>query len=770
MYHVDKILFRAKNIIFVHDFNIDVTKLAAIPQAIPHLSLPFTEPVERKPRIHCYPPEDALRGELTHATYAEVNKKRNFEVGWTNGWNNVRNCELRLKSASAGLRLYTAEAKRVRGGVEISNTPQAGVIQFSSMQQQSEEPQAPAQFRIPYDLESPSSTSVIAIGMDLIYQTEEGEFKFLLDAVLSTELPLAVNVHDVFKEYVLFSRFQIQTSSPSSSAAGQVPVQITGVELDGLGSDYMIKAPPRMSLPVDVLPEQPLWATYMIAIAEDKGDSRSSSSGKNSTSLNETTSLSLIVQYRHFVAIVMKRIEFVFCKDLVKSRFGRFKWLLLPRLLDRAREFLSRSKSSDNDSGYSVISMSNEVILGLYERYRWNEVILNVAMKDREALGSWLQQWHKVSLADLMMDFQLHSIRFHHHLFTNLGFFFLKENAVIQFRPPNNLETDLLPESEVVINVPMPRVQVLHTVSLITIAEDGSRGTTKMMALGDVLVTELVIKHTRRWDGHHRHYRQNKSCLPSGPTPFSQDGTKEKLRKKGNGNEPRNKTRGKKNTGTACNDDNDINLTADFKPAGDSTIEPGPDNIEFIYEVRADPDNKWVVSGQRRARFTMRARHGGEDEEHRFRMFLIPLVTGELLFPSVDIKVFEEPKYFDPHNITDGEDDGDGRGDSSGIWSGNNDDRSSKKPTITCETDYLSQSEIIVVVPNIRSCTVGVGFSEAGEAGDDESGARPDKREKDDQARTKDEGEEEKERDRLRTERRVETKLLEVEYRTKGFA
>ena len=402
---MNKILFRAKNIIFVHDFNIDTSKFAVLPLGIPNISLPSTKPVENKPLIHCYPPKDALRGEILHATYTEVNKKRTFEVGWTNGWNIVRSCELRLKSASAGLRLYTAEAKWLRGDMEISNTPQAGIIQFSSSQQQPEEPQTPAQFRIPYDLESPSNTSVIAIGMDLTYQTDEGEFKFLLDAVLSTELPLAASVHDVFKEHILISRFQIQVSSPSSTAMSQVPVQITNVELEGLGTDFIIKAPPRMSLPVDVLAGQPLWVTYMIAIAEGIGDSRNSSSGKSSSTLNETASLSLKVQYGHFATIVMKRIEYVFCNDLEEGRFSRFKWLLLPRLLDRARERIGCSGSKNDDGGFSTVAMSNEVILGSYKNYHWNNIIRNVAVKDREALGLWLQEWHKVSLAVLNLDF-----------------------------------------------------------------------------------------------------------------------------------------------------------------------------------------------------------------------------------------------------------------------------------------------------------------------------------------------------------------------------
>lgn len=327
------------------------------------------------------------------------------------------------------------------------------------------------------------------------------------------------------------------------------------------------------------------------------------------------------------------------------------------------------------------------------------------------------------------------------------------------------------------INVPMPRVQVLHTVSLVTIAEDGSRGTTKMMALGDVLVTELVIKHTRRWDGRHRHYHQERPPMASRQCRSTMDTTREKMRKMENGKEPRNESNRKKSTDvTSYNGNNNSNnhSNAVSEPADDSTIESRPGSIEFIYEIRADPDNKWLVSGQRRTRFTMKMGCEAEDEVHRFRVFLIPLVTGELLFPSVEINVFEEPKYLDLNHITrDDGDDGYNGEDRADTGSGIIDDgSSSKNPTITCDTNYLNRSESIVVVPNIKSCTVGIGFSEAGlEAGDDESGAGAGKGEKDDQAMRKkqEEEEDEEDRDRLRAEKLVETKLLDVEYRTGGF-
>ena len=398
------ILFKSKNITFVHDYSIDNTKTTTLPLGISNLASSSAELTRKKPRILCYPPKDALRGDVSYATHTKVNERQTFEVGWTSGWNTIHDCELRLKSASAGLRLFTAEASRVRGDIKISDAPQTGVIRFSPMvqqqqhqQQQPEKRQLSAQFSVPYDLESAPTTNMIAIGMDLVYRTDEGEFKLMLDATLSTELPLAVNVYDIFKEAMLVSRFQIQTSS-----ASRLPVQVTGLELDGFRTECVVKAPSRMPLPVDVLPGQPLWATYMIAKKDDDGGRGGNSGGsrKDTISSNGMAPLSLVVRYRHFTAIVMRRIELLFSKDLMDSLYGRFKWLLLPRLLERVQEDLGNGTGGGGvmDGGFSTVAMTNEVRLGPYERFNWTEICRNVALKDREVLRLWLQEWHRVSL------------------------------------------------------------------------------------------------------------------------------------------------------------------------------------------------------------------------------------------------------------------------------------------------------------------------------------------------------------------------------------
>jgi hypothetical protein len=108
--------------------------------------------------------------------------------------------------------------------------------------------------------------------------------------------------------------------------------------------------------------------------------------------------------------------------------------------------------------------------------------------------------------------------------------------------------------------------------------------------------------------------------------------------------------------------------------------------IEFVYTVEANPET-WLVAGQRRAHFTTK-----EDEEHKFPIMLIPLKAGTTLLPNVEIRARVKPKGDDKRQSVAGS-----------VASGDGEEQ------LNCETDYLSYGECIMVVPDVRSSTVGIG-------------------------------------------------------------
>jgi hypothetical protein len=99
--------------------------------------------------------------------------------------------------------------------------------------------------------------------------------------------------------------------------------------------------------------------------------------------------------------------------------------------------------------------------------------------------------------------------------------------------------------------------------------------------------------------------------------------------------------------------------------------------IDFVYTVEAHPET-WLVAGPRRAHFSAK-----EDEEHTAQIVLIPLKSGNALLPNVEIRPRVQAKA-----------------ESGGA---------EEEDQLNCETDYLSYGESVVVVPDVRSCTVGIG-------------------------------------------------------------
>jgi hypothetical protein len=93
--------------------------------------------------------------------------------------------------------------------------------------------------------------------------------------------------------------------------------------------------------------------------------------------------------------------------------------------------------------------------------------------------------------------------------------------------------------------------------------------------------------------------------------------------------------------------------------------------IEFIYTLEGNPDT-WLIAGQRRGHFSAH-----EDEVHEWPILLIPLKPGVTLLPNVDIRMRA--------------------------------DKAKEDTEVNCEIDYLSYGETVMVVPDVKRSTVGIG-------------------------------------------------------------
>ena len=89
--------------------------------------------------------------------------------------------------------------------------------------------------------------------------------------------------------------------------------------------------------------------------------------------------------------------------------------------------------------------------------------------------------------------------------------------------------------------------------------------------------------------------------------------------------------------------------------------------LDFVLEVDA-PSDSWLIGGQKRTRFTSK-----EDEPITFHIMIMPLKSGRILLPTVDVRVIDNGAE-----------------------------------ELSCETDYRSLGETVVVISDIKSTTVGL--------------------------------------------------------------
>jgi trafficking protein particle complex subunit 10 len=203
----------------------------------------------RAPRITIYHRSHTLDVQLTASKHIQLDKNNTVDIDLNSGWNDLISAEVRIKAATGGLRLVTAEAKCVNESLDFSKPPEAGLFSFGRIPSQTN-----VKIRFPYTVET--EVLHVTIRIEVSYKTEHGSFMFSRTPSVPISLALGVNVQDVFKHKALLSRFTVSTASPS-------PLRLFRSEL--VGSDIFeskFGLPPGK--PALIFPRQPSSLLYKI--------------------------------------------------------------------------------------------------------------------------------------------------------------------------------------------------------------------------------------------------------------------------------------------------------------------------------------------------------------------------------------------------------------------------------------------------------------------------------------------------------------------------
>jgi hypothetical protein len=365
-YMVDKIILEAKRIVFVHEpfEKAEATTPLGIIASVSAHSIRAA----KKARVLCFPRTEAFDARIYLSHFIHIDKPRHIEIECRSGWNEIQRAEVRLKSASAGLRLRTANTSVVSGEISLEGKQAPGVIAMEAMPADSS-----VTIKVPYDMETILQDLTVKIEVD--YFTDHGQFQYFSSFTIPVDLPLDVNVHDHFKKSSLLSKFNIKTAS-------QVPLELLDVELQS-SDEFDVLAPRRSKEPIYVFPKQPVAITYKILKKATDATKRRPSQ------LSAAGSLALSVEYRLLNEDVRERVRSLFASDVAKSPVNRLGRLLTDTFTDRLEHKILPPQ-------FERIALFEKVDLGTFEDMGWSECIESLPQIVRDDTKTWLQKWHEV--------------------------------------------------------------------------------------------------------------------------------------------------------------------------------------------------------------------------------------------------------------------------------------------------------------------------------------------------------------------------------------
>jgi trafficking protein particle complex subunit 10 len=520
-----------------------------------------------------------------------LDRNRFLEVELSSGWNNVSSGELHIRAATAGLRLQTSDVKVVNSQLEIFKRSEAGVIRFGALK-----PESKVKILVPFNLEN--DVNDISLKLEISYTTERGTFFSATNPSISIMLPLGVNVQDVFKHDVLFSRFTISSATSSPLRLLKSKLEKSDVFEAQNGGD--------LPNPVMVFPRQPASLLYKIT----RYAAQTAASSTPSNRRRGRSSLSLIVHYICLEEEIENAVTSALIDGLSETPLLQYSRLIIPTLISQLNSRLSPYV-------LERIALTGELSLSILSGINWCEFFLGLGRRSslEEDISSlvarWIQMW-------------------------------CEQRARIELTPLDTSDDTIAKCRTIIIPVEVPSVTAVHTAD-IKIPHKASTNSEVVAVINEQIPATLDIKSTKTWD----------SSLTSEKQSYQ---------------------------------------------AGTGTSEAASE-LNFVYEVSA-PTDTWLIGGKRKGHFRIpSSKDEIAAEKFRFPLILIPIKSGYLPYPHLEIKPTPTLK---PTTM-------EARANSNGPIPG--DDTASRADVITCETNYKNVGETIRVFSNARKITVSLDAS-----------------------------------------------------------
>ncbi|GAD95031.1 hypothetical protein NFIA_013010 [Paecilomyces variotii No. 5] len=355
-YFVDRVELRSGNIVFSFG---EVSHSAFLPG----LRDTDDSEEEKRPYIYCHSSTDGLEARIISPRYINLEDLRTVDVELESGWNEIKKGVIRVRPATAGLRLRIAEAVVVDGEINVVNNSESGNIEFTNFPARSS-----VRFRIPYTVDD--NHTILSAKLEVGYETEKGRFTYSSSNTIVSTLPVSVNVQDVFKNDALFSKFTV-------SPAMMIPLRILGCEIPSSDA-YEVQSSIQGPVAFDVFPKQPASILYKIK-------QRSLDQAKDA---NSKRSLRLTVEFTCLDDECLTAIKQRFSQDIEKSQLRHLTRLLTPHIVEAFRTQLSTTDME-------TIGLVREVETLPYESVQWDTILGALPGSQQPEARGWLMAWHK---------------------------------------------------------------------------------------------------------------------------------------------------------------------------------------------------------------------------------------------------------------------------------------------------------------------------------------------------------------------------------------
>ena len=372
LYEPRRIEMAIGNIIFLEEFGSNK------PSQPSRLGMNLTKMRVFDHPVLLYPAVDAFQARAKAPPRIHLPQPRSMLIELRSGWNNIRECTIRLKAATAGLRL------QVRKAVLFDNTVPKDVILREGTDNQSLSLSnfsagSLCSISVPYTFENADTTSLVA-RVETTYVTEHGSYRYLDTLSISTILPIKVNVEDIFQESLMISRAEIAlTSRLTISPATLVPLHIE--KCDIAGSDvFDVDSGADRAFPMDIFPKQPASLVYRFTRRQPLA------------STAKEQPLGVLIDFHCLDQVILSAIEKQFLEDIASSHCAKLARPLSTHLL-------SKLSSQWTQEDLEVACLLQKVEIWPYEEIGWDAICTGLPRETHSKAEQWLRNWHQEHLS-----------------------------------------------------------------------------------------------------------------------------------------------------------------------------------------------------------------------------------------------------------------------------------------------------------------------------------------------------------------------------------